>query len=153
MSTTYRLFDEEEHTEFTAELKEWPNTDWGTDAARHSVSPFINFYFPPGPDNHQEAALLMVDIHEAFERLLGKPYTIGTHPDSERPHQYGSSRLPDLREHARKAPSDKSFVFNFTDEKNHASSPTTAGYFWRTWFKNYEGRRTAYSSITFYYRW
>ncbi|MGO4002357.1 type VI immunity family protein [Pseudomonas fluorescens] len=153
MSTTYRLFDEEERTEFTAELKEWPNTDWGTDAARHSVSPFINFYFPPGPDNHQEAALLMVDIHESFERLLGKPYTIGTHPDSERPHPYGSSRLPDLREHAKKAPSDKSFIFNFTDEKNHASSPTTAGYFWRTWFKNYEGRRTAYSSVTFYYRW
>lgn len=153
MSTTHGLFDEDERAEFIAELKEWPNTDWGTDDARHSVSPFINFYFPPAPDKHQEEALLMVDIHEAFEQLLGKPYTVGTHPISERPHPYGSKRLPNLREQARKSFDDESFVFNFTAEKNHASSPTTAGYFWRTWFKKYEGRRTAYSSITFYYRW
>ncbi|AIG02144.1 Protein of uncharacterised function (DUF3396) [Pseudomonas fluorescens] len=153
MSTTHRLFDEGEREEFIEGLKEWPNTDWGTDQARHSVSPFISFYFPPGPDNHEEVALLMVDIHEAFEQLLGKPYTIGTHPISERPHPYGSSRLPDLRGQARKASRSEAFVFKFTDEKNHASSPTTAGYFWRTWFKTYEGRRTAYSSITFYYRW
>lgn len=153
MSTIHGLFDEDERAEFIAELKEWPNTDWGTDDARHSVSPFINFYFPPAPDKHQEEALLMVDIHEAFEQLLGKPYTVGTHPISERPHPYGSKRLPNLREQARKSFDDEAFVFNFTDEKNHASSPTTAGYFWRTWFKKYEGRRTAYSSITFYYRW
>ena len=153
MSTTHNLFDEEEREEFIEGLKEWPNTDWGTDEARHSVSPFISFYFPPGPDNHQEAALLMVDIHEAFEQLLGKPYTIGTHPISERPHPYGSSRLPDLREQAKKASRSEDFVFKFTDEKNHASSPTTAGYFWRTWFIRYEGRRTEYSYILFYYRW
>jgi len=153
VSTTHNLFDEDERDEFIAELKEWPNTDWGTDDARHSVSPFISFYFPPAPDNHQEAALMMVDIHEAFEQLLGKPYTVGTHPVSERPHPYGSTRLPDLREQARKISSDKTFVFNFTDEKNHATSPTTAGYFWRTSFLEYEGSYNPYSSITFYYRW
>ncbi|MDP0959059.1 hypothetical protein Q6334_28485, partial [Klebsiella pneumoniae] len=78
---------------------------------------------------------------------------IGTHPISERPHPYGSSRLPDLREQAKKASRSEDFVFKFTDEKNHASSPTTAGYFWRTWFIRYEGRRTEYSYILFYYRW
>lgn len=60
----------------------------------------------------------MVDIHEAFEQLLGKPYTIGTHPISERPHPYGSSRLPDLHDQARKASRSEHFVFKFTDEKN-----------------------------------
>ncbi|MBD8273482.1 hypothetical protein IFU03_27410, partial [Pseudomonas fluorescens] len=71
MSTTHRLFDEEERDEFIAELKEWPNTDWGTDeVARHSVSPFVSFYFHPSRDDHRDVALLMVDIHEAFEQLL-----------------------------------------------------------------------------------
>lgn len=153
MSTTHQMFTTEEKDLFIELLKEWPNSESGTEEASHSVSPFINFYFPPAPDKHQEEALLMVDVHEAFEQLLGKPYTVGTHPISERPHPYGSRRLPNLREQARKSFDDESFVFNFTDEKNHASSPTTAGYFWRTWFKKYEGRRTAYSSITFYYRW
>ncbi|ARB28547.1 DUF3396 domain-containing protein [Pseudomonas tolaasii] len=153
MSTTHQMFTAEERDLFVELLKEWPNSESGTEEASHAVSPFINFYFPPTPDKHQEDALLMVDIHEAFEQLLGKPYTVGTHPISERPHPYGSSRLPDLREQARKSFDDEPFAFNFTDEKNHASSPTTAGYFWHTWFKRYEGRETAYSSITFYYRW
>jgi len=152
MSTTHGLFDDEEREEFIELLKDWPNSYWGTDEAQHSVSPFISFYFPPGPENHLEASLLLVDIHEAFEQLLGEPYTIATHPVSERPHPYGSSRLPDLREQARKTSPSEYFVFNFTDEKNHASSPTTAGYFWRNWFKG-EDRKTGYSSIVFYYRW
>ena len=116
MSTTHGLFDEEERQEFIAELKEWPNTDWGTDYARHSVSPFISFYFPPKPGNHVEATLLMLDVHEAFEQMLGKPYTIATHPVSERPYPYGSSRIPDLRKAAMEAYEAEAFLFNFTDE-------------------------------------
>ncbi|MQT58498.1 DUF3396 domain-containing protein [Pseudomonas sp. FSL R10-1350] len=153
MSTTHGLFDEEERQEFIAELKEWPNTDWGTDYARHSVSPFISFYFPPKPGNHVEATLLMLDVHEAFEQMLGKPYTIATHPVSERPYPYGSSRIPDLRKAAMEAYEAEAFLFCFTDEQNHRSSPTTAGYFWRHWFNPYKGKMQAYSSITFYYRW
>ncbi|WP_455883880.1 type VI immunity family protein [Pseudomonas putida] len=152
MSTTHRLFDEEELDEFIAELKEWPNTDWGTDeVARHSVSPFISFYFPPEPDNHVDIALLMVDIHEAFEQLLGHPYTMTMHEDTDRPHPYPEEE-PDLRMQATEAYHDDYFEFWFTDESNHASSPTTAGHFWRGWFKR-DKTKTAYSWIVFHYRW
>ena len=151
MSTTHRLFDDEERDEFIAELKEWPNTDWGKDVARHSVSPFISFYFPPTPDNHRDVALLMVDIHEAFEQLLGFPFTMTMHEDTDRPHAYPQEE-PDLRRQAMEAHPHEYFVFWFTDETNHASSPTTSGDFWRTWYRT-DGSRTEYSSIVFYYRW
>lgn len=152
MSTTHRLFDEEELDEFIAELKEWPNTDWGTDeVARHRVSPFISFYFPPTPDNHRDVALLMVDIHEAFEQLLGHPYTMSMHEDTDRPHPYPEEE-PDLRAQAMDAHPHEYFVFWFTDETNHASSPTTSGDFWRSWYRT-DGTKTEYSSIVFYYRW
>ncbi len=152
MSTTHRLFDDEERDEFIAELKEWPNTDWGKDEiARHSVSPFISFYFPPTPDNHRDVALLMVDIHEAFEKLLGFPFTMTMHEDTDRPHAYPQEE-PDLRRQAMEAHPHEYFVFWFTDETNHASSPTTSGDFWRTWYRT-DGSRTEYSSIVFYYRW
>ncbi|MBC2693643.1 hypothetical protein H7995_28130, partial [Pseudomonas sp. MBT-1] len=151
MSTTHEMFDEEELDEFIEGLKEWPNSNWGTEEARHGVSPFVSFYFPPSPDNHLEAALLLVDIHEAFEQLAGHPYTMAMHEHASRPHRY-PERRPDLRQQAREASEHNYFVFSFTDEQNHASSPATAGYFWRGWFKGGD-RKTAYSSIVFYYRW
>lgn len=152
MSTTHRLFDEEERDEFIAELKEWPNTDWGTDeVARHSISPFLSFYFHPSRDDHRYVALLMVDIHEAFEQLLGHPYTMTIHPDADRPHPYPEEE-PELRKQAIEAHPSLTFAFWFTDEANHASSPTTAGHFWRSPLEA-EGTRTHYSSISFYYRW
>ncbi|WP_433912121.1 hypothetical protein [Pseudomonas vranovensis] len=43
MSTTHELFDDEERRDFIDLLKEWPNSYWGTDEARHSISPFITF--------------------------------------------------------------------------------------------------------------
>ncbi|MBC2693642.1 hypothetical protein H7995_28125, partial [Pseudomonas sp. MBT-1] len=151
MSTTHKLFDHEERDEFIAELKEWPNTDWGTDEARHSISPFISFYFPTTPENYRDITVLLVDVHEAFEQLAGRPYTMVMHKDAHRPHRY-PERRPDLRKQAQEANQHEYFVFSFTDEENHASSPTTAGYFWRTWVED-EGGTTGYSSIVFYYRW
>ncbi|WP_439854905.1 type VI immunity family protein [Pseudomonas yamanorum] len=152
MSTTHRLFDEEERDEFIAGLKEWPNTDWGTDeVARHSVSPFISFYFPSTPGTHRDVALLMVDIHEAFEKMLGYPYTMTMHEDTDRPHPYPEEE-PDLRSQAMDAHPHEHFVFWFSDETNHASSPTTSGDFWLSWYR-LDGSRTEYSSIVFYYRW
>lgn len=156
MSTTERFFSDEDLAGMVAELKEWPNTSWGTEDQDLGVSPFVSFYFLYDTRRDVETSLLMVDIHEEFERLTGKPYLIGTHPDSERPHPYGSKRLPDLREFARKGGAGQTFMFRFTDEKNHRSSPTTAGYFWK--MKDYMNDREdptskAYSTIQFYYRW
>ena len=151
MSTTHQMFTAEERDLFVELLKEWPNSESGTDEASHGVSPFVSFYFPPSPDNHLEAALLLVDIHEAFEQLAGHPYTMAMHEHASRPHRY-PERRPDLRQQAREASEHNYFVFSFTDEQNHASSPATAGYFWRGWFKGGD-RKTAYSSIVFYYRW
>ena len=152
MSTIHRLFNEEERDEFIAELKEWPNTDWGTDeVARHSVSPFISFYFPPNSDNQVDIALLMVDIHEAFERLLGHPYTMTMHEDTDRPHPYPEEEF-DLRMQAMDVDANDYFEFWFTDEANHASSPTTSGHFWRSRHEG-TGKKSAYSWVVFYYRW
>ncbi|MBF8768131.1 hypothetical protein IR009_23375, partial [Pseudomonas putida] len=89
------------------------------DGAEYTITPFLTFYFTYDPKHYLETSLAMIDVHEAFERLLGHPYTIATHPNSEVPHPYGSKRLGDLRDWARKTKLKVSFVFNFTDEKNH----------------------------------
>lgn len=88
--------------------------------------------------------------------MTGQPYLIGTHPDSERPHPYGSRRLPDLRDFARKAKKGDYFSFNVSSETNPRSSPASAGYFWklRDYMNDREDpRNRSYSSIQFYYRW
>lgn len=156
MSTTGRLLDDEDLAGMTAELKEWPNSTWGSDEQALGVSPFLTFYFLYDSQRSTETALLMVDIHEAFEHLTGESYSIGTHPDSEKPHRYGSKRLPDLREVARTSKSSDYFSFKVSSELNHRSSPATAGYFWK--LRDYMNDRDdpsnrAYSSIQFYYRW
>ncbi|MDO8067137.1 type VI immunity family protein [Janthinobacterium sp. SUN206] len=48
------------------------------------------------------------------------------------------------------------FIFNFTDQKKHNSSPSTAGYFWKMrdhMNDNSEPSNRDYSFIQFYYRW
>ncbi|HBN9879921.1 TPA: hypothetical protein L3958_005928, partial [Pseudomonas aeruginosa] len=151
MSTTYRLFSQEVLDDFVGMLKEWPNSYYEIDGAEYTISPFLTFYFTYAPDKAVETSLVMIDIHEDFERLLGHPYKVQTHPDSERPHSYGSKRLGDLREWAHKTRADQHFVFNVTDDKNHRNSPTNAGYFWRNAYRNWSPGN--YSSIQFYYRW
>ncbi|MDZ5636126.1 hypothetical protein [Janthinobacterium sp. GMG1] len=156
MSTRDSFLGNDDIEGFVSDLKEWPNSSYGNDHITHNVSPFVSFYFLYDSKHYLDTSLLMVDIHEQFERLTGNPYLIGTHPDSERTHPYGSKRLPDLREFARKTKKEDYFAFNFTDQKNHISSPATAGYFWKV--RDYmnddavPSNRT-YSSIQFYYRW
>ncbi len=156
MSTTERLFTAEDVEGMVADLKEWPNRSCDDGNQDLGVSPFITFYFLYDSSRHIETSLQMVDIHEEFENLTGKPYLFATHPDSERPHPYGSKRLPDLREFAKKTKKSDYFCFNFTDQKNHKSSPATAGYFWKV--RDYMNddeipSNRVYSSIQFYYRW
>lgn len=152
MSTIHKLFTADELNDFIDLLKEWPNTAYGNEESEISVSPFISFYFLYNPAKHNEKTLSMIDIHEEFEALLGSPYTVATHPISERPHPYGSKKIPDLRELALATGADESFTFNFTDEPKHTYSPSTAGYFWRS--STWNGvDNNAYSSIHFYYRW
>ncbi|WP_420994273.1 hypothetical protein ACKI2N_009975 [Cupriavidus sp. 30B13] len=128
MSTTDSLMSDNDVAGMVEDLKKWPSTAVDNGEYELAVMPFITFYFTYAPAHYLATSLAMIEVHEAFERLAGKPYKIATHPDSERPHPYGSKRLGDLREWARKTRIDKSFLFNFTDEKNHRSSPTTAGY-------------------------
>jgi hypothetical protein len=156
MSTTDRIFDDEDVDDIAKDLKEWPNVYWGDEEQELAVSPFVTFYFLYDTARWIETSLVMVDIHEEFERLTGHPYLIATHPTSERPHPYGSKRLPDLREFARKTKKSDSFMFSVTNEKNPRSSPATAGNFWKK--KDYmndreEPTNKVYSSIQFYYRW
>ncbi|QXI30123.1 type VI immunity family protein [Pseudomonas vanderleydeniana] len=152
MSTTHEVFTEKSLEGFVTLLKEWPNSAWGNVDAEYSVSPFISFYFPADMENHAEISLRMVDIHEEFEQLIGAPYTIAIDSEAARPYRY-PRRRPDLRAQARRTSSSDYFVFSFTDEENHATSPTHAGYFWRSWIETDDDLKTAYSSIVFYYRW
>lgn len=151
MSTTHTFLTEEDIHGMVEGLKDWPNYGYGDDEYELAASPFLTFYFQYEPERYLDASLAMIGVHEAFESLSDKPYTIATHPDSERPHPYGSKRLGDLREWARRKPLHKSFLFKFTDEKNYRSSPTTAGYFWRA--KDWGNNEPSYSYIQFYYRW
>ena len=151
MSTTHPLINDHDLTGMINDLKNWPNTAIDNGSFKLSISPFITFYFNYDPVEYLRTTLDMIDVHEAFERLLGRPYTIATHPRSERPHRYGSVRLGDLREWARKIPADKNFTANFTDETEHKSSPTHGAYLWRA--SHWGDGEQDYSSIQFYFRW
>jgi len=151
MSTNSPLLDEGDLPGMIDDLKKWPNTAVDNGTFELSLTPFLAFYFTYDPAHYLQTTQSMIDAHEAFERLLGHPYTVATHPDSERPHPYGSKRLGDLREWARKTPLEKAFAVKFTDEKNHQSSPTHSAYLWRE--PTIEVHAQYYSSIQFYYRW
>lgn len=86
MTANAKLFTPEELEEFVSLLEEWPNSQYGDDASMLSVSPFLTFYLSYDPERHLDASLTMIDTLEAFEALSGSPFTIATHPDSERPH-------------------------------------------------------------------
>jgi hypothetical protein len=152
VTTAAPILSADEVTSFVATLRDWPNAEVFYENHALAVSPFTTFYFAYEPAKHVETSLLLVDVHEAFEKLLGEPYRIGTHPDSERPHPYDSKRLPDRRVWARKTPLNKQFVFNVSDEENPLSSPATAGYFWRssTWDQR---TNIDHSSVQLYFRW
>lgn len=151
MNTTYRLFSQEILDDFMAMLREWPNSYYEIDGAEYAISPFVTFYFKYESERYLNVSETMIKVHEDFERLLGYPYKVATHPDSERPHPYDSKRLGDLRQWAQKTQCGKSFEFNFTDENNHRSSPATAGYFWRDASRAWS--EDNYSYLQFYYRW
>ena len=145
MSTIHREMSDEDIAGMVADLKQWPSMAHDNGEYELAVMPFITFYFTYAPGKALETSLAMIDIHEDFERLLGHPYKVQTHPHSERPHPYGSKRLGDLREWARRTRDDKSFLFDVTDDKNHRNSPTHAGYFWRGAYRGPENG--SYSSI------
>jgi hypothetical protein len=153
MSTTEQFLKQRDIDAFVSDLKEWPNCDWGNDDQFLGVTPYTTLYFHFPREDYLAYSLAMVDIHEEWEAILGKPYTIATHPTSVKPHPYGSKRLPDLREFAKKLPVDESFVFYFTDEKNYSSSPATAGYFWRMFDYGRDTGEQALSYVQLYYRW
>lgn len=134
-----------------ADLKEWPSIGYDNGRFELAVMPFLTFYFDYAPQRCLDTSLAMIDIHEAFERLLGHPYTVGTHPDSGIPHRYGSKRLGDLRTRARKLRPRNTFAFNFSDEKDTHSSPTISGRFWRQ--ADWINASSSYSFIQFHYRW
>lgn len=158
MGTTQLLFTEDELSGFTSALREWPSTAFDNGHFEIAVSPFASFYFLYEPQSWRDTSLLMVDTHEEFERLTGHPYRIATHPVTERPHRYGSKRLPDLRSFIKKMKGGEALLFGFTDEENTDSSPSIAGNFCRK--RDYLNKRhqdddrpPAYSYVQFYYRW
>jgi Protein of unknown function (DUF3396) len=146
VSTATPLLHQDNVNDFCAALREWPNSETSNESFALAVTHLTTIYFHYEPQRHLEASLKLVDLHEAYEGLLGRPYVVATHPDSERPHPYGSKRLPDLRVFASKTPIHKQFAFNVSDEKNPLSSPSRAGYFWRssTWD---DTNNNAYSSV------
>ncbi|MDF3836068.1 hypothetical protein P3W85_24395, partial [Cupriavidus basilensis] len=104
MTTIDRKMSDEEIAGMVADLSKWPSVAHDNGYYELAVMPFLSIYFAADPAHHVETGLAMIDVHEAFERLLGAPFKIQTHPDSERPHPYGSKRLGNLREWARKVP-------------------------------------------------
>ena len=98
MSTSHPLINDDELLGMIADLKKWPHTAIDNGTFELSTTLFSTFYFTYEPANYLQTTLAMIDVKEAFERLLGHPFTIATHPDSERPHPYGSKRLGDLRD-------------------------------------------------------
>ncbi len=146
MSTTDAVAD------FCALLREWPSSETFNERNAFAVGAFTTLYFRYDPKKFLEASLLLVDLHEEFEQLIGKPYVVATHPESEVAHPYGSKRLPDLRIFAQKKRLNKIFWFSFSDEKNPLSSPNSAATFWRT--STWDGiNNNGLSSVQLYYSW
>ncbi len=151
MSTSHRLIDDDDLSGMIDDLKKWPHTSIDYSDFELSTTLFLTFYLSYEPAHCLQTTLAMIEVKEAFEKLLGHPFTIATHPQSERPHSYGSKRLGDIREWARLIPVEKTFSAKFTDEKNHQSSPLHSAYLWRT--ADWRDGGEDYSSIQFYYRW
>jgi hypothetical protein len=155
MNATTNLLEGEDLEGLVNDLKEWPNMAWGNEDERWSVSPFTTFYFLYDSRRWLEVSEQMIDIHREFERVTGTRYVTATHPDSERPHPYGSSRLPDLNAFVGKSQKDDHFLFKASTEKNPRWSPAAAAYFWRkpAYMNDREEKRNRiYSSIQFYYK-
>jgi hypothetical protein len=155
MSTTERMYTDDDIRVISNDLKAWPNSFWDNGEREWAVSPFISFYFLYDSEKWIDVSMAMVGIHERFEAMAQQPYVIATHPGSERPHPYRSKRLPDLRDFIRKTKKDGHFLFKVTSEKNHHSSPANAGYFWKKpAYMNDDPEPTnrIYSTIKLYYR-
>ena len=73
MSTRDSFLGNDDIEGFVSDLKEWPNSSYGNDHITHNVSPFVSFYFLYDSKHYLDTSLLMVDIHEQFERLTGNP--------------------------------------------------------------------------------
>lgn len=152
MSTVEPFIQSTDVKDFVAALHEWPHSITENDHFALAVAPFTTLYFYYEPKKYLEASLLLVDLHEEYEQLIGKPYVVATHPDSERPHPYGSKRLPDLRAFGGKTPLNKDFEFKFSDEKNHLSSPSRSGRFWRA--STWDGvKNNDYSYVQLHHSW
>ncbi len=156
MSTPAPFLDQDDVAGMREALIEWPNSTWGNEEQELGVSPFLSFYFLYDTNRTTEICELMVDIHEAFQKLTGNQYTIATHPRSNQPYPCTSKRLPDLRDVARKTKKGDYFWFDYTSEINSISSPATAAYFKK--YRDYmndreEPAERVYSHIQLYYRW
>lgn len=157
MSTTHSIFTKEELESFVCDLKDWPATAIENEDYELAVSPFITFYFLYTPELWRELSLMLIEIHDEFQKLTRANYKVATHPGTERPHPYGSKKIPDLRKYIETLNPGKTFSFGAADESNTNSSPTVAGYFCR--MADYMNRPDGssnlptYSYIQFYYRW
>ena len=151
MNTRPPLLNDNDLTCRVDALKPWPGI--AIDDGEFPLWPrfFLTFYLHYLPDQSLRTTLDMLDVQDAFARLLGHPYTIATHPRSERLLRYGSIRLEELHEWARRCPVDQVFTVNLTDQDNHQISPGHSAYLRRE--PAIAGKAPYYSSLQFYFCW
>ena len=149
MTTVESLFDHEFVTSYAASLRDWPATEVNHGDFVLSPTVFTTLYFHYPAEHASEAAVSLVQLFEVFEQLVDARFKLETHPKTERPHPYGSKRLPPRLDWAQNCPAAKNFLFQVSDEPNTASSPATYAQMWRSssWTA---GENNAYSFAQFY---
>ncbi|WP_232505025.1 type VI immunity family protein [Rubrivivax gelatinosus] len=143
------LFDHEFVNSYAVALRDWPAAEVNHGDFVLSPTVFTTLYFHY-PDKHaSKAAVSLVHLFDNFERLVDARFKLETHPKTERPHPYGSKKLPPRLEWAQKCPETKNFLFEVSDELNTASSPSVYAQLWRSssWTA---GQNNAYSFAQFY---
>jgi hypothetical protein len=83
MSTAVPLLNPEDVSDFCKALREWPNSETANEKFALAVGPFTTFYFHYEAKRYVESSVLLVDLHEEIESLLGRPYLIGMLPPTE----------------------------------------------------------------------
>lgn len=152
MSTSELYLTEEEIANFIHETKQSPQYFYGYEGQEYGVCPFLTMYIVHKPEDFENMAHHMIEVHEHLQGMIDSPYRMIWKDSTEVWFKAGDRRLPaDLYEEVRKAiHKEQDFAIQATDMDSRSSSARWAIEAWVT--NNTEMRYTTLK-ITFRHAW
>jgi len=104
MSTSELYLTEEEIANFIHETKQSPQYFYGYEGQEYGVCPFLTMYIVHKPEDFENMAHHMIDVHNLLRGMIDSPYRMIWKDSTEVRLKAGDRRLPaDLYEEVRKA--------------------------------------------------